>query len=157
MDPRPDILSPWRQLLSLPIPCHVHCPLSYCRSRARTAAICRKPCFQGRPRMYAGGVRARTVPADRVRSYGVGWRRESERRPGCWEAVPGTAGRRRPLVWSCSRQDVPGGGECVGAWWAGRHGVFQLCGVGHAWMLGLVRRPVALSGLLLWCQSGVLD
>ena len=23
-DPRPDILSPWRRRLSLPIPCHVH-------------------------------------------------------------------------------------------------------------------------------------
>jgi hypothetical protein len=37
--------SPWRQLLSLPIPCHVHWPRSrsYCRSRARTADVCRKP------------------------------------------------------------------------------------------------------------------
>ncbi len=46
--PRPDILSPLRQLLSLPIPCHVHWPRSCCRSRARTAAICRKSCFLGR-------------------------------------------------------------------------------------------------------------
>ena len=37
--------SPLRQLLSLPIPCHVHWPRSrsYCRSRARTADVCRKP------------------------------------------------------------------------------------------------------------------
>jgi len=35
----PDILSSWRQLLSLPISCHVHWPLSYCRSRTFTAAI----------------------------------------------------------------------------------------------------------------------
>ena len=26
----------------------------------------------------------------------------------------------------------------MGEWWAGRHCVFQLCGVGHAWTLGLV-------------------
>jgi hypothetical protein len=45
--PRPDILSPWRQLLSIPIPCHVHWTRSYCQSRARTAVICRKPCFRG--------------------------------------------------------------------------------------------------------------
>jgi hypothetical protein len=50
----PDILSPWRQLLSLPIPCHVHWPLSYCRSHARTAVKCRKPCFRVRPGMRAG-------------------------------------------------------------------------------------------------------
>ncbi len=43
--PRPDILSPLRQLLSLPIPCPVHWPRSCCRGRACTAAICRKPCF----------------------------------------------------------------------------------------------------------------
>ena len=43
-------------------------------------------------------VCARPVPACRVRSCGVVWRRESERRPGCREAVPGTAGGRRPLV-----------------------------------------------------------
>ena len=34
------------------------------------------------------------------------------------------------------------------AWGAGRRVVFPQCGVGHAWTLGLVRRPVALSGLL---------
>ena len=50
--------------------------------------------------MHAGSITvcARPVPACRVRSCGVGGRRESERRPGCREAVPGTAGGRRPLV-----------------------------------------------------------
>jgi hypothetical protein len=37
----------------------------------------------------------------------------------------------------------------VGVWGADLHGVFQQCGVGYAWTLGLVRRQVALSGLLL--------
>jgi hypothetical protein len=50
-----------------------------------------------------------------------------------------------------------GGRDRMGEWWAGRLGVFPRCGVGHAWTLGLVRRPVALSGMLLWWQSGALD
>jgi len=41
----------------------------------------------------------------------------------------------------------------VDAWRDGRLGVFPLCGVGHAWTFGLVRRPVALSGLLLLWPS----
>jgi len=42
----------------------------------------------------------------------------------------------------------------AGAWGAGRRGVFQQCGVEHAWALGLLRRPVTLSGLLRWSPSG---
>jgi len=53
-DPRPDILSTWHQLLSLPIPCHVHCLQSYCLSHVRTAAICRETCFRGPPLRHAG-------------------------------------------------------------------------------------------------------
>ena len=45
--PRRDIRSPWRQLLSLPIPCHVHWQRSYCQSPAHPPAICGKPCFLG--------------------------------------------------------------------------------------------------------------
>jgi hypothetical protein len=45
--PRRDIRLPWRQLLSLPIPCHVHWPRSYCQSRGRPPDICGKPCFRG--------------------------------------------------------------------------------------------------------------
>ena len=59
--------SPWRQLLSLPIPCHVHWPRSYCQSRARTAAICRKPCFRG----PTGCMRGKRCLAPRV--GGVRW------------------------------------------------------------------------------------
>ena len=42
----------------------------------------------------------------------------------------------------------------AGTWRAGRRCVFAQCGVGHAPALGLVRRPVALSGLLRWSPSG---
>ena len=45
--PRRDIRSPWRQLLSIPIPCHVHWQRSYCQSPAHMPAICGKPCFRG--------------------------------------------------------------------------------------------------------------
>jgi hypothetical protein len=40
-------------------------------------------------------------------------------------------------------------GVRVGVWRTGRLSVFQRCRVGYAWTLGLVRRLVALSGLLL--------
>ena len=39
-------------------------------------------------------------------------------------------------------------------WGAGRRCVFPQCGVRHVSALGLVRRPVVLSGLLLWYPSG---
>jgi hypothetical protein len=50
-------------------------------------------------------------------------------------------------------------GLCVGVvraspWGAGRRGVFSRCGVGHVWAIGLVRRPVALSGLLHQSRLG---
>ena len=37
---------------------------------------------------------------------------------------------------------------------AGRRCVFPQCGVGHASALGLVRRPVVISGFLRWSPSG---
>ena len=60
----------------------------------------------------------------------------------CWSAPP------LYLLQEC------GGSLRVDAWGAGRRGVFPRCGVGHAWTLGLVRRPVAISGLLLRSSSG---
>ena len=203
-DPRPDILSPWRQLLRLQIPCHVHWPRSYCRSRARTAVICRKPCFRDRLRMYAGkyvlgpclrsGFRiqeclfavtvspsgprklfkgvttacVRGAPAARPESPAVRPRRMSSRHP----PTPHESLRRRsdalgagrrclaPRVgggrWSRAARDRTDLGEGIqrAAGWAGRLSVFQRCGVGHAWTLGLVRRPVTLSGMLLRWPSG---
>jgi len=49
------------------------------------------------------------------------------------------------------------GGVRVGVRGTGRHGVFPQCWVGHVRSLGIVRRPVALSGLLLQWPSGALD
>ena len=48
-------------------------------------------------------------------------------------------------------------GVRVDAWRAGRRGVFPRCGIGYVWTLGLVRRPVALSGLLIQWTSEALD
>ncbi len=42
----------------------------------------------------------------------------------------------------------------TGTWRAGRRCVFPQCGVGHSSALGLVRSPVAISGLLRWSPSG---
>jgi len=42
----------------------------------------------------------------------------------------------------------------AGTWRAGRRCVFPQCWVGHASALGLVRCPVAISGLLRWSPSG---
>jgi hypothetical protein len=42
----------------------------------------------------------------------------------------------------------------AGTWGAGRRCVFPQCGVWHASVFELVRRPVALSGLLRWSPSG---
>jgi hypothetical protein len=69
--------------------------------KAHTAAICRKPCF----------------PC--LLSCGMGGRRESERHPGCREAVPGTPGGRRHWS-SCSGRGAAGG--CAGAWARGTSG-----------------------------------
>ena len=48
-----------------------------------------------------------------------------------------------PLASAQTRAD----GVRADAWGAGRQCVFPQCGVGHAWALGLVWRPVSLSGL----------
>jgi hypothetical protein len=52
-DPHPDILSHCRQLLSLPIPCHMHWPRFCSRRPVRTADICRKPGFRCRLCVHA--------------------------------------------------------------------------------------------------------
>jgi hypothetical protein len=146
----------------------MHSPLSYCRSRARTAAICRKPCFRGQPCVHARRV-CSAVPVCWVRSCSVGGRRESGQRPGYRGTVPGTVGGWRPLVGSCSQRVASGRAVCQ--WTRVGLGsvvsfrvcvcvcvcVFLLCGVWHVWTLGLVLRPVALSGLLLLCPSETLD
>jgi len=76
-------------------------------------------------------------------------------RHGCGGSVPGTAGGRRALVGSpLATAQAPGSDVRAGAWGAGRLGVFPRCCVGHAWTLGLVRRPMALSGLFRRSPSG---
>jgi hypothetical protein len=107
--PRPDILSPWRQLLSLPMPCHVHWP------RFARVARARLPCADN-PISGTGSACTR-----------------------------GNTCSVRAFVWGSQR---------MGEWWAVMRCVFPWCGVGHGWTLGLVRRPVALSGMLLWWPSG---
>jgi len=57
---------------------------------------------------------------------------------------------RAPLPATQTRMLVALAGTCR----AGRLCVFPQCRVGHASALGLVRRPVALSGLLRWSPSG---
>jgi hypothetical protein len=97
----------------------------------------------------------RAVPASGVRGYGVDALREPGHQHGCGEAVPGDAGGRRALVGSpVAATHTRVGIDRASAWGAGRRGVFPQCGVGHAWALGLVRRPVALSGLLRRSPSG---
>jgi hypothetical protein len=103
--------------------------------------------FPGQVLRTCENVRTWAVPACGVRSCGVrGWRDPGQRR-GCGGSVPDAAGGLCPFVGCCS---------WVGVWEACRHGVFQLCGVRYAWTLGLVRRLVDLSGLLLRWLSGIL-
>ena len=88
---------------------------------------------------------------------GVGARREPGERHGCVEAVHSTAGRRRTLVgsrlnrrrpmWALYRRACGRLGDAVSSRSAGSQ---------YAWALGLVRHPVARSGLLLRWQSRAL-
>jgi len=113
-------------------------------------------------RLVSGGVLGacrdmcvRAVPACGVRGCGVDARREPGHQHGFCEAFPGDVGGRRALVGSpIASTQTSVGIDRASAWGAGRHGVFPQCGVGHAWSLGLVRRPVALSGLLRRSPSG---
>jgi hypothetical protein len=113
-------------------------------------------------RLVSGGVLVacrdvcvRTVPACGVRGCGVDAWREPGHQHGCEEAVPGDAGGRRALVGSpVASTQTRVGIDLANTWGAGLRGVFPQCGVGHAWALGLVRRPVALSGLLRRSPSG---
>jgi len=155
---RPDILSPWRRRMSLPIPCHVHWPRSCCQSRARTAATCKKACFRG-PSDLVGACRdvcVRVVPACGARGCGVGARREPGERYGCVEAVHDSAGRRRTLVGSRRRLNRHRQMWVLYGRTRGRLGdavSSRSAGSKYAWALGLVRHLVALSGLFLRWQS----
>jgi len=135
-DPRPDILSPWRQLLNLPIPCHVHWQRSYCRSRSRKTVICRKPCFRGQPCvhvracvlgpcLHAGCARAAWV-GGRSRGNAMGARgRCMTPRVGCvrWSGPARNGLRLRGLCasghvagWASQCLPAVQGRTCVDAW-----------------------------------------
>ncbi len=102
-------------------------------------------------------VCVRIVPVCGVRGCDVGALQGPGERHGCVEAVHGVAGGRRALVGSRLRR---------------RRRVWALCGRAreglgdavssrsarskYAWAHGLVRHPVALSGLLLRWQSRAL-
>jgi len=152
--PRQDIRSPWRQLLSLPIPCHVHWPRSYCQSPAHPPAICGKPCFRGPSGCMRGAgafgplLRAGCAGAAWVRGESLGSGMRAGRR--CLAPRVGGVRWAGSLPATQTRVLV----ALAGTWRAGRRCVFAQCGVGHAPALGLVRRPVALSGLLRWSLSG---
>jgi len=140
------ILSPWSRRLNLPFPYHVHWQRSCCQSRERTAAICKKACFLGLSGCMQGRV-CSVVPACGVRGCCVGARQEPGHRHGYVEAVHGVAGGRRTLVgsplkrrrqmWSLYGRTRGRLGGVVSS---------RSAGSKHAWALGLVLHPVALSG-----------
>jgi hypothetical protein len=63
----------------------------------------------------------------------------------------------RQLVGSLTTDRACQGGVRVETWRTGQHSVLPPCGVWYAWTLGLVRRPVALLGLLRRCPSETLQ
>jgi hypothetical protein len=99
-------------------------------------------------------VCVRIVPACGMRGCDVGARQGPGERHGCVEAVHGVAGgwralvgsrlRRRGRVWALCGRAREGLGDAVSS---------RSAGSKYAWALGLVRHPVALSGLLLQWQS----
>ena len=155
-DPRRDIRSPWRQLLSLPIPYHVHWPLSCCQSRSRPPAICGKPCFRGSPPYMR-----RCAFLGRACTRGAIMRRASTAGAGATTWVRGVGAWRRWWVASVGGVLLAAGRACgncvrVGMSGAGRRGAFRWCRFECAWTLGLVRGLVTLSGLLLRPPSRAL-
>jgi hypothetical protein len=128
---------------------------------SRTAAMCGMPCFLDRPcaptaacvlgpclhagcaraAWVSGGSRANRDDAAFYCSY----------RNKTW--VRGGGAWRRAWAASVGRVPVAVGRACrdclrVDAWGAGCRCVFPQRGVRNAWTVGLVLRPVALSGLL---------
>ena len=102
-------------------------------------------------------VCVRAVSACGVRGCGVRARRESGQRRGCGGEVPGAAGGRCALVSSLASARERGGSLRAVAWGSGRHSVFPLCWVWHAWTWAGVSSggpfravaPVAISGIRL--------
>jgi len=133
------------------VQCHRSCSLS--RARAYGCHM-QKALFPGSywvyarecvlgPFLYTGCTSAAWVHGGSLdNGVGAGRRCLAQRVGACVGRVPLAVARTR------------GGGVRADAWGAGLRGVLPRCGVGHAWTLGLVRRPVALSGLLRRSSSG---
>ena len=128
-----------------PMPCELAAVLLP-ESRAHGFHM-QKTLFPGPVPHVRGGIRARPVPACRVRSCDVGLRWESERHPGCRETVPGTAGWRRPLVPCCSLRRAWGGG--ASAWASGGPGG----SVSYHFAESVIRRHLGWCGVL-WLFQG---
>jgi len=117
--------------------------LTYAENRV---SCVRTACLRGRA--YSGRACMRGVLVRRWWAAGVGataW----VQGVGAWHLGWAASVSRVPIATGRTRE----GGVRVDAWRDGRLGVFPLCWVGHAWTFGLVRRPVALSGLLLLWPS----
>jgi len=114
----------------------------------------RKTLFPGAFWVHAGCGCVRAVPACGV--WGAAWVRGgslgSVMRAGrrCLSQRVGGVRWSGSLPGTRTRVLVTLAGTCR----AGHLCVFPQCGVGHASALGLVRRPVAISGLLLWSLLG---
>jgi len=106
-DPRRDIRSRWCQLLSLPIPCHVHWPRSCCQSLWRPPAICGKPCFRGRSRIQRAGCHRskgrNTIPRMRRGCAAGAWTPAWVRGDGAWRRGRAACVSREP---GCSDADA---------------------------------------------------
>jgi hypothetical protein len=126
-----------------PMPCALAAVLLP-ESRAHGCHM-QKTLFPGQSPHVHGGIRARPMLRGRSRSDALG-----AGTPGCvWHG--GYRWKLEALEACCLRQGGSEGESTpkrVGEWWAGRRCVFPLCGVGHAWSLGLVRR------LPLWLFQG---
>ena len=132
----------------------MHWPQSYCQSPAHPPAICGKLCFLGPSGCMRGAgafgpfLCAGCAGAAWVRGGSLGRGMRAGRR--CLAPQVGSVRWAGSFPATSTRVLV----ELTGTWRAGRRCVFPQCGVGHASALGLVRRPVAISGLLRWSPSG---
>ena len=98
----------------------------------------------------------------RACTRGAIMRRASTAGAGATTWVRGVCAWRRWWVVSVGGVLLAAGRACgngvrVGVSGAGRRCAFRRCGIEYAWSLGLVRSPVALSGLLFRPQCLSLD
>ena len=138
-----------------PIPCAL-ASILLPESRARPPAICGKPCFRGRPPYMQ-----RCAFLGRACTRGAIMRRASTTGAGATTWVRGVCAWRRGWAASVGGVLLAAGRACgngvrVGMSGAGRRGAFRRCRFECVWTLGLVRGPMALSGLLFRPPSRAL-